>query len=138
MAADRKIPPFAQRQFFLDQQPQTVGNPIGDINSGTANASQAASQSVSNIKQYIVDSVLFNTFNFSGSFYLSYNPARCYLLVQNSGGAILYLAFNGTNGSFTSGLQIAVGGYYEPFRAPINVVAGSGSAGFVIEGVASV
>ena len=130
-----KAPNFAERQFWLDQQRQTIGQPIGSVDNGTAVAGQMATQNVSPVVQRIVDSVIFNTINFSGSLYLAYNPRRTYLLMQNSGGAVMYVEFTGLNGTFTSGLQIAIGGYYEPFKCPINAVGISGSSGYVIEGV---
>ena len=131
------IPANILRQHFLSQQRQHIISSRASVSQSQVDPS-AVNQTgvdVSQNIQRVMSNCLFATMNYTGSFYLPYNPKRVYLLIQNQGVAILYLAFTGLNGSFTTGMQIAAGGYYEPFVSPINSVGGSGSSGFVAEGI---
>lgn len=137
MAGNPHTPAAAVRQFFLDRQSQTIGNIGGGPDAPVpvpANIPQPNAP-VSIEIQRTMSNALFNTFTFADQFTLPYNPRRVYLLVQNNGAAILYLNFQGIAPPFTTGLQIIVGGNYEPFMPPINAISGSGSAGFVSEGL---
>ncbi len=52
---------------------------------------------------------------------LPYSPRRNYLLLQNKGGASIFVTFDRSS-DITVGLEIVPGGFYEPLVAPVSSV----------------
>lgn len=130
-----KIPSAFKRQFFLEQQPQALGVLQG-YNIAAPQAAASVSQSfIQQTTQKIVNVSQMASSTLDGIRNFPNNPNRNYLLVQNTGGTIMYVVLSGTQGvSGTSGLQILPGGYWEPLAVPVNSFAVNGT-GVIIEGV---
>jgi len=136
------VPRAAIAQLAYDQAQQylvgqTIGGTTTDASGNTVPAAPVivGQPNLANMQVVIEPPILFSQQQFSSEFYLPFNNNRVYLIVQNQDATTLYLQFTGQSGTFSNGLQIAAGGYYEPYKAPVNAVAGSGAAGFVIEGI---
>jgi len=138
------VPPDVLRARFLERQPQSLGSLQGYVDPG-ANVPVPVSNitnimqggggvQVSDVIQRTLNNSQFFEYVFTDSLYLPAKPGRNYLLIQNQGVALMYVSFTGISGTFTQGMQIIVGGNYEPYVAPKNTVSISGS-GYCVEGV---
>ena len=138
---NKNIPLEVLQQYFIESQPQTLGyapnsineilQPSGDVsnqsiyNTDIQNAPSAPAQNVANRCTMV-------STQFAGSYSGNSNPNRSYLLIQNNGGSTMYIVVAGVATS-GAGLQIAVGGYWEPLVVPTNTFSILGS-GIVLEG----
>lgn len=67
--------------------------------------------------------------------FLPYNAARVYLIIQNKSAGTMYVSIGGVAGN-GKGIEIAAGGYYEPYLAPhstVSIYGASGLDGVIVE-----
>ena len=131
MGSVTQIPSSVLRENALRKVPWAMALPQGSA------ASVAIPPDVSNVTNInqapptppaspTFQNAIFNEFDFTGGITLSADPKRIYLLIQNQGAGVMYFSTTAT-GTFTTGLQIAVSGYYEPFVAPITQIGVNGT-----------
>jgi hypothetical protein len=80
----------------------------------------------------------------NGFLVLPYNPNRCYLFIQNQGVPVIWVqqialqAADQTRGLQIPGVVAGIGGWWEPWRVPVNAITisfnAAGSLGYAVEG----
>jgi len=125
------IPAQVLRENALRKAPKTMGQTQGSASDA---ASAAVGQAAALVPaQPVTQSTLVNELPFNGNITLAANPKRNYLLIQNLGGATMFLSTIKT-GTLTSGLQIAPASTFEPSVCPVNQISITGT-GFLLEGI---
>jgi len=132
------VPPFVQRQYWLEHQRQTPGRGgAGTLLPFKAGSSVEPAAPVSEHLpvQQTTSQCRMVTTNFIGRFSGAYNPRRAYLLIQNTGATPMHVIMAGTQGlGGTDGLVLqAVVGFWEPAVVPVDNYTIIGS-GVVLEG----
>lgn len=128
-----QIPEEFLKQFYLESQTQTLGSIEGSIGPLPAAESGGSAVAAPLPAQPIVNQSTMIQSSFVSSYNGINNANRNYLLIQNNGTGVMYVALSGAASAGNS-LQIAIGGYWEPFAVPINSFRVLGT-GTVIEGV---
>jgi len=131
-------PNILHENWIKNQETTIVGAPIAGAPDSPApsagfQTTPPQSPSLDFPVSRIINNCQFFQTNFINGLTLAANPKRIYFLIQNQGAVALYINFDGTPPPFATGLNIPVGGVYEPFAPPTNQITFSGS-GYVIEG----